>query len=107
MTFFAKGDLVGFGGLLHETWQIKRTLSSQVTNSSIDAIYEAGKKAGALGGKLLGAGSGGFIMFFVRPEDQPRMRTALKDLLYVPVKFDRGGSQIIFNSNGEYPVRLS
>ena len=103
-----KGDFADFGKLLHESWQIKRTLSSRITNNSIDEIYEAGRHAGALGGKLLGAGGGGFIMFFARPEDQPQVREKLKNLLYVPVKFEKNGSQIIFNSNDEgHHVRLS
>lgn len=105
--FLKKRNFIDFGRLLHETWQIKRTLSSQITNGSIDEIYETGKRAGALGGKLLGAGGGGFIMFFVRPEDQPRVREKLKKLLYVPIKFENEGSQIIFNSNRESWVHFS
>jgi len=85
-----------FGRLLHEQWQLKRGMSSQITNSGIDAIYQAGMKAGALGGKLLGAGGGGFMMFFAPPERQPAIKAALKSLLHVPVLFDFLGSQIVY-----------
>lgn len=101
-SLLAKSNLEEFGRLLHENWQIKRTLSSQVSNNTIDEIYEAGKSAGALGGKLLGAGSGGFMMFFVRPEDRTRVKEKLSKLLYVPVKFENSGSQIIFNGTQTY-----
>ena len=85
-----------FGKLLDETWKIKRGLTSQITNSQIDEIYEAGKKAGASGGKLLGAGGGGFILFFVKPEFQKKVKEAFKDLVYVPFRFDNSGSQVIY-----------
>ncbi len=92
-------DLDGFGNLLHESWQLKRSLSSQISNSAIDNIYNAGREAGALGGKLLGAGGGGFILFFARPEDQPRIREKLKKFLHVPFNFENTGSQIIYHSS--------
>lgn len=85
-----------FGKLLHEAWKIKRELSSQITNSHIDDIYETGLKAGASGGKLLGAGGGGFILFFAKPENQPKIKESLKHLLYVPFRFENSGSQIIY-----------
>lgn len=85
-----------FGKLLHESWQLKRGLSSKISNSDIDKIYEGGRKAGALGGKLLGAGGGGFILFFARPEDQPRIKERLKKYLHVPFNFENAGSQIIY-----------
>lgn len=84
-----------FGKLLHEYWQYKRSLSAQVSNSHIDKIYHAGIEAGALGGKLLGAGGGGFMLFFVRPEDQPRVREKLKHLVYVTFRIDYAGSKIV------------
>ena len=87
-----------FGRLLHEQWQIKRGLSAQITTPEIDAIYEAGMKAGAYGGKLLGAGGGGFMLFFAPPERQETIKTALKKLLHVPARFDHLGSQIIYFS---------
>ena len=87
-----------FGRLLHEQWLVKKQMSSQITNGDIDAIYQAGMNAGALGGKLLGAGGGGFMLFFVKPEQQSQVRQALSRLLYVPVRFDHSGSQIIYHS---------
>lgn len=89
-------DLTEFGNLLNESWKIKRTLSSQITNSEVEQIYEAALEAGAQGGKLLGAGGGGFLLLFARPEDQPRIRERLRKLLWVPFRFENNGSQIIF-----------
>ncbi len=89
-------NLDDFGKLLQESWKIKRSLSSQISNSRIDEIYETGMNAGALGGKILGAGAGGFILFFVKPELQKKVKEKLKDLLYVPFKFENMGSQIIY-----------
>lgn len=91
-------NLDDFGKLLHESWQLKRGLSPQISNSTIDKIYNAGRQAGALGGKLLGAGGGGFILFFARPEVQPRIKEKLKKYLYVPFNFENSGSQIIYYS---------
>ena len=88
--------LVDFGRLLHETWKIKRSLTPHITNSFIDEVYEAGMEAGALGGKLLGAGGGGFMLFFVKPELQHKVKEKLGKLLYVPFKFHDLGSQIIY-----------
>jgi D-glycero-alpha-D-manno-heptose-7-phosphate kinase len=85
-----------FGKLLDEAWQIKRGLSSQVSNAFIDGIYASARTAGALGGKLLGAGGGGFILFFVQPELQARVRERLKHLLHVPFRFESLGSQVIY-----------
>jgi D-glycero-alpha-D-manno-heptose-7-phosphate kinase len=87
-----------FGRLLHEQWLVKKQMSSKITNCDVDAIYQAGMNAGALGGKLLGAGGGGFMLFFVKPELQSQVRQALSHLLYVPVRFDNSGSQIIYHS---------
>jgi D-glycero-alpha-D-manno-heptose-7-phosphate kinase len=84
-----------FGRLLHESWQIKRTLTQNITNSSLDDIYEAGRSAGALGGKLLGAGGGGFMLFFVPPERRKELRARLKNLLCVPVAFSNRGSHVV------------
>jgi len=84
-----------FGHLLHESWQIKRTLTRNITNSSLDEIYEAGRSAGALGGKLLGAGGGGFMLFFVPPERRKELRTRLKNLLCVPFSFSNRGSHVV------------
>jgi len=94
------GDLGDFGRLLHENWQLKRKLSSRISTTEIDAIYEAGRAAGAIGGKILGAGGGGFLLLFARPEDQPKIRAKLDKLLYVPFRFEALGSQIIHYDGG-------
>ena len=96
LKILTSGDMSKFGKLLDETWKIKKTLSDSITNQRIDEIYEAAIGAGALGGKLLGAGGGGFMLLFARPEDQPRIRERLKDLLLVPFDFENSGAQIIF-----------
>lgn len=98
IALLGKKNANDFGKLLHESWQIKRTLSSQISNDAIDDIYDAGRSAGALGGKLLGAGGGGFMLFFVKPKDQARVKARLNKLLYVPVKIEDKGSHIIFNN---------
>lgn len=90
------GDIGDFGKLLHESWKLKRGLTDKISTPKVDEIYEAARSAGALGGKLLGAGGGGFIIFFVRPEDHPHVFQKLEKLLRVPVRFEQQGSQIIF-----------
>lgn len=90
-----------FGKLLNETWRIKRGLSSQVTNSHIDEMYAAARSAGALGGKLLGAGGGGFMLVFAEPKDQQRIKEKLGKLLHVPFRFENTGSQVIFKVDNE------
>lgn len=89
-------DLTEFGKLLHETWMIKKKLTNMISNPALDKIYNRGLKAGALGGKILGAGGGGFMLFFVEPEKQRRVKKELNDLLYVPFNFDKLGSQIVY-----------
>ena len=84
-----------FGRLLDEGWQIKRSLTHRITNARIDEIYEAGLSAGALGGKLLGAGGGGFMLFFVPPERRLALRERLNKLLCVPFAFSNKGSQVV------------
>jgi D-glycero-alpha-D-manno-heptose-7-phosphate kinase len=84
-----------FGRLLHESWKVKRTLTQSITTTEIDQIYEAGLSAGALGGKLLGAGGGGFMLFFVPPERREALRTQLKRLLCVPFGFSMRGSEVV------------
>jgi len=91
----ANRPLSDFGHLLHESWRLKRSLTQDITNQSIDEIYEAGRSAGALGGKLLGAGGGGFMLFFVAPENRDALRQRLKNLLCVPIGFNNKGSQVI------------
>jgi len=88
-------SLHDFGRLLHESWQIKKTLTQKITSASIDEIYTAGMSAGALGGKLLGAGGGGFMLFFVSPDRREELRTRLNKLLCVPFSFSRHGSQVV------------
>ena len=90
-----KDDFVDFGRLLNETWQLKRKLSSKITTRDIDDIYETAIKSGAVGGKLCGAGGGGFIVFYVEPENQKRVKEALSNFLHVPFKFDFSGSEIM------------
>jgi len=92
----SNAEISGFGKLLHESWQIKRSLSKKITTPFIDDIYSTALCSGALGGKLLGAGGGGFILIFAKPAVQNRIREKLKDLLYVPFRFENLGSQIIF-----------
>jgi D-glycero-alpha-D-manno-heptose-7-phosphate kinase len=84
-----------FGKLLHESWKIKRTLTQKITTAHIDEIYAAGLSAGALGGKLLGAGGGGFMLFYVPPEKREILRNRLKKLLCVPFAFSDRGSQVV------------
>lgn len=96
MSILAEGrDINDFGKLLHESWMIKRSLTSKITTSKIDEIYDVAKNAGAIGGKLLGAGGGGFMLFFVEPEKRQFVEKALKGMLSVPFSFDDSGSQII------------
>src|SRR5208337_62652 len=87
--------IADFGRLLNESWKIKRTLTQRITNPAIDEIYEAGLSAGALGGKLLGAGGGGFMLFFVPPERREALRMRLKNLLCIPFKFSNRGSHVV------------
>lgn len=87
-----------FGRLLHESWHIKKGLSSKISNGQIDRIYDTAIQAGALGGKICGAGGGGFILFFVPPENHWKVKEALKGLLLVPIRFENLGSHVIFYS---------
>ena len=89
------GPLDAFGKLLNESWKCKRSLSDKVSTHEIDQIYESGLQAGALGGKILGAGGGGFILFFVRPERKQKVLEKLKKLVHVSFRFDFTGSKIV------------
>lgn len=89
-------NLDDFGRLLHEQWVVKRSMTDLISNATIDEMYETGCRAGAVGGKLLGAGGGGFLLFFVRPELHAKVKEALHKLLYVPFRFENLGSQIIY-----------
>jgi D-glycero-alpha-D-manno-heptose-7-phosphate kinase len=101
-------SLDDFGRMLHETWQIKRSLTQKITNTSIDQIYEAGMNAGALGGKLLGAGGGGFMLFYAPPERRDALRRRLNKLLCVPFSFSSKGSQVlVYEPEATYDEELS
>lgn len=95
-------DLDDFGRLLDQTWKLKKQTGSAVTTSHIDVLYERGLKAGALGGKLLGAGGGGFLVFYVQPDKQKDVRAAMKDLMYIPFEFEDGGTRVIHYSPETY-----
>src|SRR5262245_54931248 len=81
-------DLVGFGNLLHEAWLAKRSLSADISNSDVDSLYDVARRAGAVGGKLIGAGGGGFLLLFVPPSKQASVREKLNTLIQVPFKFE-------------------
>jgi D-glycero-alpha-D-manno-heptose-7-phosphate kinase len=89
-------DLIAFGELMHEAWQIKRKFSDKVSNAEVDTLYQQAKEAGAVGGKLTGAGGGGFLLLFVSPDRQAAVRETLHHLIHVPFRFSFSGSQIIF-----------
>ena len=95
--FLEKGSYEQFGLLMHKGWEIKKSLSSAVSNSNIDRMYDLGTNAGALGGKLLGAGSGGFLLLIADPSKHNEVRKALSDYKEVDIKFDALGSQIIYS----------
>jgi len=84
--------------LLNEQWKVKKSMTNLITNSKIDDMYEVGIRSGALGGKLLGAGGGGFILFLVPPEKHEQLKANLNNILHVPFRFDFSGSQIVYYS---------
>lgn len=100
-------DLDDFGRLLDYTWQLKKNTGEKISTSSIDKLYEEGVKAGALGGKLLGAGGGGFLVFYVQPEKQEVVKKAMKDLLYIPFEFENSGTKVIYYSPETFEKRES
>ena len=95
-------DLDDFGRMLDHTWKLKRQTGGAITTNSIDALYQRGIEAGALGGKLLGAGGGGFLVFYVQPEKKKAVKEAMKDLLYVPFHFEDGGTRVIHYTPESY-----
>ncbi len=95
-------DLDDFGRLLDKTWRLKRQTGASISTNTIDELYEKGMNAGALGGKLLGAGGGGFLLFYVQPDKREAVISAMKDLLFVPFTFEDGGTQIVHYSPEEY-----
>lgn len=100
----SKGSLAEFGRLLHEAWQLKRGLSAGISTDTIDEVYQKAMQAGALGGKLLGAGGGGFLLFYVEPERQNAVRKALKELLYVPFLFENTGTTVVHYTAEDYDL---
>ena len=97
-------DLDDFGRLLDTTWRLKKGTGGAISTGSIDELYEKGMSAGALGGKLLGAGGGGFLVFYVQSEKQGTVREVMKDLMYIPFKFEDGGTRVIHYSPEEYEI---
>jgi D-glycero-alpha-D-manno-heptose-7-phosphate kinase len=91
-----KGNLQEFGKLLDESWKLKRGINKLVSSDPIDCIYQKALSSGAVGGKLLGAGGGGFLLFYVEPENQERVRLALKDLKEIPFKFEDVGTRVLY-----------
>ena len=96
-----RGDIRDFGKMLHEYWLQKRSLSTLVSTRTIDSIYEKALSVGAIGGKLMGAGGGGFLLLFVPPARQARVKKEFHKLIHVPFKFEHQGSQIIFYDQQE------
>lgn len=97
-----KRVLDDFGRLLDTTWRLKKGTGTSISTNSIDDLYERGIAAGALGGKLLGAGGGGFLLFYVQPEKRNDVKKAMHDLMYIPFKFEEGGTRVIHYSPEEY-----
>lgn len=98
-------SLDDFGRLLDHTWRLKRKTGSLISTNIIDELYQKGIKAGALGGKLLGAGGGGFLLFYVQPEKQEIVKWAMRDLLYIPFKFEDSGTRVIHYTPESYESR--
>ncbi len=92
----AAGDLDAFGHSLHKGWELKRSLGMGISHSGIDDIYARARAAGAVGGKLAGAGGGGFLVFYCPEKDQQRLRDALPELKNMEVRFDQAGARIAF-----------
>ena len=102
-----KISLDEFGKLLDKTWRLKRQTGNNVSTDSIDGLYNRAMKAGALGGKLLGAGAGGFLLFYVPKDKQEALKEELKDLLYVPFNFEDGGTKVIYYTPEFYDLEKS
>lgn len=99
-----KGNLNEFGKLLDHTWKLKRGITSKISNNSIDMLYKQAIEAGALGGKLLGAGGGGFLLFYVEEDKQAAVKEQLKDLLYVPFEFENAGTRVLYYKAEDFDV---
>lgn len=102
----SESDIDDFGRLLDETWRLKRQMGNKITSDCIDELYKKGIAAGALGGKLLGAGGGGFLLFYVRPEDRERVRNTFSDLMEVPFEFETSGTRVIYYAPEIYNIDL-
>lgn len=98
-------NLDEFGRLLDSTWKLKRQVGNRISTDSIDELYNKGISAGALGGKLLGAGGGGFLLFYVRQEYQENVKKAMKNLLHIPFEFENGGTRVIHYSPENFTLR--
>ena len=98
-------DLDDFGRLLDVEWRLKRQTGNKISTDKIDEIYNRGLAAGALGGKLLGAGGGGFFIFYVPEDKREGVLNEFKELIHIPFKFEDGGSQIIYNGREKYIQR--
>lgn len=97
-------DLNDFGRLLDHTWKLKRGITTRISTNSLDEIYEKAMNAGALGGKLLGAGGGGFFVFYVEPEKRQAVMQALDKLLYIPFRFEDSGTRVIYFDAEDYQI---
>lgn len=97
-------DLDDFGRLLDTTWKLKRQTGASVSTNSIDELYTRGIEAGALGGKLLGAGGGGFLIFYVQPDRRDAVIRAMSDLMYIPFEFENGGTRVIHYTPESYEL---
>lgn len=100
----SKSNLNEFGRLLDYTWKLKRGLSNKISTDDINTIYDKAISAGALGGKLLGAGGGGFFVFYVEKDRQQRVKESLAGLLHVPFKFENFGSKVIYYESEDYEL---
>lgn len=100
-----KSDLNDFGRLLDHTWQLKRGITAQISTDSIDGIYQRALQAGAIGGKLLGAGGGGFLLFYVEEDKRETVKKAMESLLYVPFTFENAGTRVIHYTPESYTPR--
>lgn len=100
-------NLNEFGILLDYTWKLKRQTGTKISTDTIDEMYDRAIRAGALGGKLLGAGGGGFLLFYVEQERQNAVKEALKDLLFIPFRLENVGTEIIYYAPEEYPPTIN
>jgi D-glycero-alpha-D-manno-heptose-7-phosphate kinase len=101
MNFLLENNIDEFGKLLHEAWIIKRDLSSSVTNNEINELYDYGMQKGALGGKILGAGGGGFLLFICKEGDRKNFISNLKNKVVVPVKLSTEGTKIVYSEKNK------